>query len=151
MFRKLRMDDKEVYLSMVEKFYNSDVVFSPVPKEVNEATFNEIMRDDTYLECYVFEEDNKVCGYALLSKMFSPEAGGLAITYEELYLEEESRNKGYMSEFFKYVNENYDYKRLRLEVEDYNEGAKRLYERNGFMELPYIQMVVDKWRKENEK
>ena len=34
--------------------------------------------------------------------------------------------------------------RLRIEVEDDNEGAKRLYRRMGFELLPYLQMVIDK-------
>ena len=36
--------------------------------------------------------------------------------------------------------------RFRIEVEDYNDGAKRLYERMGFELLPYLQMVIDKQR-----
>ena len=36
--------------------------------------------------------------------------------------------------------------RLRLEVEDENEGAKRLYERMGFERVPYLQMVIDRQR-----
>ena len=40
--------------------------------------------------------------------------------------------------------------RLRLEVEDYNKGAMRLYERMGFELLPYLQMVIDKQRQHSE-
>lgn len=151
MFRLISEKDKEIFLKYTYDFYQSDVVFAPVPQEICESTFTELMRSNQYLECYIFEEDNSPCGYALISKTFSPEAGGLSITYEELYLEEKSRNKGYMSEFFDYIRNKYKAARYRIEVENENEEAKRLYIRQGFMELPYIQMVDDSWRKNHEE
>ncbi len=146
MFRELTSSDKELYLKYVDIFYHTDVVESPVPKENYEATFNELMRSDDYLKCYIFECENTACGFVLLSKTFSQEAGGLSVTIEEIYIDEQYRSRGLATEFFDYLKSIDEIKRLRIEVEDYNEGAKRLYERMGFKLLPYLQMVIDRWK-----
>lgn len=146
MFRELKPSEKDLYFHYVDIFYHTDVVESPVPKENYEVTFNELMRSDDYLKCYIFECDNKPCGFVLLSKTFSQEAGGLSVTIEEIYIDEEYRGRGLATEFFDYLKSIDEIARLRIEVEDYNEGAKRLYERTGFKLLPYLQMVIDKWK-----
>lgn len=146
MFRELKPSEKDLYFHYVDIFYHTDVVESPVPKENYEVTFNELMRSDDYLKCYIFECDNKPCGFVLLSKTFSQEAGGLSVTIEEIYIDEDYRGRGLATEFFDYLKSLDKIKRLRIEVEDYNEGAKRLYERTGFKLLPYLQMVIDKWK-----
>ena len=146
MFRELTRSDKELYLKYADIFYHTDVVESPVPEENYEATFNELMRSDDYLKCYIFECEGEACGFVLLSKSFSQEAGGISVTIEEIYIDEKYRGLGLATEFFEYLKGIDEIKRLRIEVEDYNEGAKRLYERMGFELLPYLQMVIDKWK-----
>ena len=151
MFREITKNDKQLYLHYVDIFYHTDVVESPVPKENYEVTFNELMRSDDYLKCYIFECEGKPCGFVLLSKTFSQEAGGLSVTIEEIYIDEEYRGRGLATEFFDCLKSIGEIQRLRIEVEDYNEGAKRLYERMGFKLLPYLQMVIDKWKKKEVK
>ena len=147
MFREITPDDRELYLHFVDIFYHSDAVESPVPEENYAATFNELMRSDDYLKCYIFEDEGEACGFVLLSKTFSQEAGGVSVTIEEIYIDDAHRGKGLATEFFNYLKSLPDIARLRIEVEDDNEGAKRLYERMGFSLLPYLQMVIDRWRK----
>ena len=53
------------------------------------------------------------------------------------------RSKGLATEFFTYLKGQKEIARLRIEVEDDNEGAKRLYERMGFHLLPYLQMIMN--------
>ena len=132
MFREITAADKALYLRYVDAFYHSDAVESPVPRENYEITFAELMRSDAYLKCYIFEDGEQPCGFALLSKTFSQEAGG----------------KGLATAFFAYLKSLPGIARLRIEVEDDNEGAKRLYERMGFDLLPYLQMVIDKWKRD---
>ncbi len=146
MFREITEADKDLYFHYVDIFYHLDVVESPVPRENYEITFNELMRSDDYLKCYIFEFEGNPCGFALLSKTFSQEAGGVSVTVEEIYIEEKYRGRGLSTEFFEWLKAKPGIKRLRIEVEDYNEGAKRLYERMGFKLLPYLQMVIDKWK-----
>lgn len=142
MIRKIKSEDKKTYMELVKEFYNSDAVLHSVPEKNFENTFNELMRSDVYAECYFFEYDGKVVGFALLSKTFSQEAGGIVIWIEELYILEPYRKKGLGSEFFGFVN-NMPHSRLRLEVEPDNEKAITLYKRMGFDFLPYLQMIKE--------
>ena len=146
MFRRIIENDRELYYRYVDLFYHTDAVNAPVPTENYRITFDEMMRSDTYLRGYIFECDGTPCGFALLSKTFSQEAGGVSITIEEIYIEPEYRSKGLATEFFEWLKSESCAMRLRLEVEDYNKGAMRLYERMGFELLPYLQMVIDKQR-----
>lgn len=148
MFREIRESDRERYYRYADAFYHTDAVNAPVPEKNYEATFNECLRSDTYVKCFIFEYEGMPCGFSLLSKTFSQEAGGISVTIEEIYIEEEYRGKGLASEFFTYLKSLPNIMRLRLEVEDYNKGAKRLYERMGFSLLPYEQMVIDRQRQE---
>ena len=143
-FRELRPDEKELYFDYVDRFYHSDAVEAPVPVSHYEATFKELMRSDDYLKCYIFEQDGAPCGFALLSKTFSQEAGGASVTIEEIFIDGEHRGKGLATEFFEFLKAKDNISRLRIEVESDNEGARRLYERMGFKLLPYLQMVIDR-------
>lgn len=146
MFRRITENDWELYRDYVDAFYHTDAVNAPVPTENYRLTFDEMLRSDAYVKGYIFEYEGTPCGFALLSKTFSQEAGGYSVTIEEIYMEEACRGKGLATEFFGWLKAQPDIMRLRIEVEDYNEGAKRLYERMGFELLPYLQMVIDKQR-----
>ena len=67
MIRKINGTDKEQYMIFTEHFYNSDAVMHPVPKEYREATWQELMRSDEYLECFFVEEDGFAKGFLLLA------------------------------------------------------------------------------------
>ena len=146
MFRRITEDDRELYYHYADVFYHTDAVNAPVPTVNYQRAFDEMMLRDTYLRGYIFEDEGEECGFALLSKTYSQEAGGYSVTIEEIYIDSEHRGKGLATEFFEYLKEQSDIMRLRIEVEDYNEGAKRLYERMGFELLPYLQMVIDRQR-----
>lgn len=146
MFRKITKDDWELYRHYVDVFYHTDAVNAPVPEENYRATFDEMMRSDAYVKGYIFECEESPCGFVLLSKTFSQEAGGVSVTIEEIYIDPEYRSRGLATEFFEWLKAQPGIMRLRIEVEVDNEGAKRLYERMGFDLLPYLQMVIDKQR-----
>lgn len=145
MIRKIREEDKPFYLLMAKDFYCSDAVYHNIPEINISNTFNELMRSDNYLIGYFMEYDNKTAGYALLTKMFSQEAGGMVLWIDELYVMHEYRCRGLGHEFFSYLKNNLsgNVKRIRLEVEDSNKKAVSLYKSLGFKELPYSQMIMD--------
>ena len=63
---------------------------------------------------------------------------------EEAYVREEFRSKGLGRELFSYVEREYPFAaRFRLEVEDDNLRAIKLYTNLGYKNLPYSQMIKD--------
>lgn len=142
-FRVADACDKRAFLEMSREFYSSDAVLHAVDPSFHEKAFAELLRSGTYLTCFVFECDDRVAGYALLSKMFSREAGGMVVWIEEIYVRSAFRGRGVGGAFFAWLRANVPAIRYRLEVEPSNERAQSLYRRLGFSELPYVQMVLD--------
>lgn len=143
MFRRVVKEDRELFLNLSEEFYNSEAVLHSISPKIIESTFEEIVNSDRYLEAFIFSYDGEDCGYGLLAKTFSPEAGGICIWIEEIYIREAMRDKGLGSKFLNFVEDNYDFTRLRLEIEESNEKAQSLYERYGYKVLGYRQMHKD--------
>ena len=142
-FRVADACDKSAFLEMSREFYSSDAVLHAVDPSFHEKAFAELLRSGTYLTCFVFECGDRVAGYALLSKMFSREAGGMVVWIEEIYVRSAFRGRGVGGAFFAWLRANVPAIRYRLEVEPSNERAQSLYRRLGFSELPYVQMVLD--------
>ena len=142
-FRVADACDKRAFLEMSREFYSSDAVLHAVDPSFHEKAFAELLRSGTYLTCFVFECGDRVAGYALLSKMFSREAGGMVVWIEEIYVRSAFRGRGVSGAFFAWLRANVPAIRYRLEVEPSNERAQSLYRRLGFSELPYVQMVLD--------
>lgn len=143
MIRKIQLKDKSEYMKMAEDFYNSPAVLSSVPRSNFEDTFEELMKCSTYAEAFIFECENTICGYGLIAKTFSQEAGGLVVWIEEIYVKSEFRNKGLGSEFIEYIKENVPAKRYRLETEPENTKAQELYKRHGFELFEYINYSLE--------
>ena len=145
MIRKMTENDKELYITMAEEFYNSDAVIHPIPRDHFEKTANEALRSDEYAEIYLLEYEGETAGYGLTARTFSQEAGGQVLWIEELYIRKEFRSKGLGRKFFSSLEDKNrgEIVRLRLEVEADNTRAISLYERLGYEVLDYVQMVKD--------
>lgn len=145
MFRKMQQGDRALYHALATEFYNTDAILTEPDAALFEASFQEMMRRDTYLEGFVLEHAGESAGYAILAKYFSPELGGLLLWVDELYIRPGFRSHGLGSSFLSYVQEQYGdkAKRIRLEVDVDNERAISLYHSMGFEVLPYQQMTLD--------
>ena len=145
-FHKLQEADRDIFLEMAREFYHSDAVLKPVPDSYFENTLKECLRSDEYLLCYILEWGENAAGYALLSKSYSPEAGGPVLWVEEIYIRPAFRAHRIGSDFLASLCQNppTGVRRIRLEVEAENTRAIALYKRLGFQFLPYLQMVLDK-------
>jgi len=144
LIREITKDDREIFIELEEKFYNSEAVIHPVPKEYIINTYKEVTSDSPYAKAYIIEKDNEIAGYSQISLTYSSEVGGLVVLIEELFILRDYRNSGLGSEFLDFIEKEFpEAKRFRLEVEKANEGARRLYEDKGFKELEYIQMVKE--------
>ncbi len=143
--RRIARGDRDFFLRCQREFYHSPAVLHPVPDAYYERNFDELMRADEYLEGYVLESGGAAAGYALVSKSFSPEAGGPIAWVEELYVLPAFQGRGLGGGFlreFEAANAG-KYARIRLEIEDANTGAARLYARLGFEPLGYRQLCKD--------
>ena len=137
--------DRSLYLTLAEEFYGSDAVLSPLPSAFHERNFDEILRPEGQLRAYLFEAEGKPAGFAQFSLNWSTEAGGRTIWIEDVYVRKDFRGHGIGSAFFRRLEFDYGASahRYRLEVEEDNEAARRLYERLGYRVLPYLQMYRD--------
>ena len=131
---------REEVLEMMRTFYASPAVLTNGSEEIFAADFENCVNDSPYLEGYVFEEDNKILGYAMLAKSFSTEFGKPCIWIEDIYIKSEYRGKGIGGSFFEYIGEKYNGYLFRLEAEEENERAVAVYKKCGFEVLPYLEM-----------
>ena len=132
-------------LPMVMEFYHSDAVSHPVEVSVLERTFADAVSNEAVLEGQVLMEGDRIVGFGYTTVYYACEVGGKCMMFEELFLKEEARGKGYGSRYFLEIMEQHpEVMRFRLEVTRSNEAAVRLYERLGFSFLEYDQMVLDR-------
>lgn len=143
--RPITKEDQEAYLKMAADFYASDAVLFHVDPSYLRATFDELMRAQTYVECFIFEYDGALAGYGLICKTFSQEAGGMTLWLEEIYVLPAFRSHGIGKAFFDFIfkEKGRTCKRFRLEVEKENTRAIELYRKIGFVDLPYEQLIKE--------
>lgn len=144
MIRPMRPGDRETYYRLATAFYRSDAISSPPDEEKFRLTFDEITRGSPYLEGYMLEKEGEPVGYGMLAKYFSPEAGGLVVWVDELFLLPHVRGQGVGSAFFRFVKDKYQNRAraMRLEVDRDNERAISFYRSMGFRPVPYRQMTA---------
>ena len=138
--RNMTNADKEAVKEMMRVFYASAAVYTNGSEEIFEADVENCINDSPYLEGYVFENAGETLGYAMLAKSFSTEFGKPCVWVEDIYIKEEYRSRGIGKAFFDFIEEKYKGAIFRLEVEEENEVALRLYKKCGFTVLPYMEM-----------
>ncbi len=145
MIRYLQQKDKDECMNMIKEFYKTDAVCHEVPQENISATIDAALNESPYAKIIVCEENGKYCGFCTLAFTFSCEAGGIVVMIEEIYIRDEYKGKGFGTKMFEFLRSEFDakVKRYRLEVTENNLGATRLYEKLGFENLPYKQMILD--------
>ena len=141
MIRLMKEQDKNEVIEMMTVFYASEAVSTNGSREIFESDFNNCINSCPYLEGYVFEENDNICGYAMVAKSFSTEFGKPCIWIEDLYIKEEYRHKKIGSLFFDFLKENYKDTIQRLEVDKNNVFAIKAYKKNNFEEVDYLQFV----------
>lgn len=145
-FRRFEEKDRDIFFSMVKRFYAPPAVLHFPSDDVMMSAFDESLRDNGFVYGFIFEADGKPAGYSVVSMKFETEVGGLAAWIEELFVEEAYRSRGIGKDFFGFIKNEFAGKirRIRLEVGEDNLGAIKLYEALGFEFLDYRQMTIDK-------
>lgn len=132
--------DKAIVKEMMCEFYTSPAVFTNGSEEIFEADIDNCIGDSPYVEGYVFDSSDGIQGYAMAAKSFSTEFGKPCIWIEDLYIKNEYRGLGIGNRFLEFIQEKYPDAVFRLEVEEENERAVKLYKKTGFEVLPYMEM-----------
>lgn len=145
-FRDITLADHDLILPMVQDFYQGDAVLHPVDPEILERTFRDASNaQEPLLRGLLLEVDGKPAGYVYITQCYSAEVGGRCIFLEELYLKPDFRGRGLGREILAWIEAQYPTaRRFRLEVNDVNQNAVRLYQKSGYEYLRYDQMVIDK-------
>lgn len=138
--RKMTEQDRAVVMEMMRVFYHSPAVWTNGSEEIYYRDISACVGDSPYAEGFIFENGKEIQGYGMIAKSFSTEFGRPCIWIEDLYLKEEYRGKGIGSSFFQYLEKEYPDTIMRLEVEEENERAIRVYRKNGYETLPYMEM-----------
>lgn len=138
--RDMTIQDKSSVLEMMRVFYASPAVYSSGSEEIFENDIENCVNNNPYLEGYIIENSNDIQGYAMIAKSFSTEFGKLCIWLEDLYIKDEYRSLGIEKKFMEFITKKYTNCIFRLEVEEENERAVKLYEKSGFSVLPYMEM-----------
>ena len=139
--RKIEKHDKETVKQMMRTFYASNAVSSNGSEQIFEADVQNCIDNSPYLEGYVFCEQDRIIGYAMLAKSFSTEWGKECVWIEDIFVMKDYRGCGIAKKFFTLVDEKYPNAVKRLEV--YNHSAVRAYEKSGFTFVPYKEMWKD--------
>lgn len=144
--RPMTPGDRDAVMAMVADFYHSPAVEHEVDLSILEQAFQDAASPEQPLvEGLLLLEDGAPVGYCYLTWSYATEVGGKVLIFDELYLSDRCRGKGYGSRVFQTVMEAHpECRRFRLEVTPANPGAARLYERLGFRFLQYNQMVLDR-------
>ena len=138
--RIMTREDKAYVIEMMRVFYTSPAVLSNGSEEIFESDVENCVNENPYLEGYVFENSGEIQGYAMVAKSFSTEFGKPCIWIEDLYIKDEYRGLGLGSKFLDYIEKKYQGSILRLEAEEENEWAVKVYKKCGFEVLPYMEM-----------
>jgi len=102
-----------------------------------QMTFNEIVTTDKSLamtvfwmmlqqgnyELYIFQEDNKLIGFAVMEP-------SRLLRY--LYVDDSNQNQGFGRQIINFFKQNGSF-RVRIEDKEYKNGLQKFYEKNGFI------------------
>ena len=138
--RPMKENDRAEVMAMMRTFYNSPAVNTNGSEEIYAADIDACVSASPYAEGFIFADGEVVCGYGMIAKSFSTEYGKPCVWIEDLYVKPEHRKRGIGTQFFKYIKEKYPDAVLRLEAEEDNLTAVRLYEKSGFNVVPYLEM-----------
>ena len=142
--RKMENRDAEEVFGMMRQFYDSPAVFHTSSDAVLRKDIEDCISDMPLVEGFVFEEDEKLLGYAMTALNYTTEYGGISVWIEDIYLKPEARGKGMATEFFAFIEKQYPQAvRFKLEVEQENEVAIAAYRRNGYSISPYFEMTKE--------
>jgi len=138
--RKMLPRDRSAVIDMMRTFYHSPAVSTNGSEEIYARNVENCLKENPYLEGYVFDVDGQPRGYSLIAKSYATEYGCQCVWIEDIYIQEACRGQGIGSDFLHFIRNTYPDALLRLEVEAENEQAVHTYKKCGFTFWPYLDM-----------
>ncbi len=145
LIRKMERGDYEEVLGMMKIFYASPAVLHKASEEILRRDIEDCLGDVPFIEGYVFADEDQIAGYAMVAKGYTTEYGGVCLWIEDLYLKPAYRHWGLGTQFFTFLEKEYEGRvvRYKLEVEKENSLAIKAYEKNGYQISPYYEMTKE--------
>lgn len=121
-------------LTMMRALYAEDEAASPVDQSRFAANIETLVRQPSRGLIILFQENEIICGYALLIPYWSNEFGGALLYVDELFVMPAARGRGIGTRFITHLGDTrpFDAVALALEVSPRNQRALRLYRSLGF-------------------
>jgi GNAT superfamily N-acetyltransferase len=143
LYRRVQEGEKEQVTDLILALYQDDPHGQHMTRDKISRTFDALARHPDYGSILVFEQENRILGYAILINFWSNEYGGIILTIDELLVIPAYRGKGIGTAFIQFLmNRRYnDFVVLKLEVLPYNQRALRLYESLGFQQADRDHLV----------
>lgn len=138
--RPMTARDTEAVLEMMRVFYSSPAVYTNGSDEIFRNDIAQCVGENPYVEGYVFCDGDEIQGYGMIAKSYSTEFGKNCIWIEDIYVKPHYRGGGIGTGFLRFISEKYADCLLRLEAEEDNIYALRVYENCGFSVLPYMEL-----------
>lgn len=132
-FHPIKNSDIETIVPLMQEFYAIDNY--PIDPETTKELFQTFIADENLGMAWLILHDNNFVGYVIVTYIFSFEYKGRIAFLDELYLNENARNKGIGKATLAFVQQHAiqkDLKMMYLEVESHNNVAKNLYLANDF-------------------
>lgn len=141
--RPFTENDRAAFLDMCDDFYHSGAAETVIPVSQMETSFDQIMQNSPYIQGYIIEKGGQTAGYGIVFPFYSNEAGFLCLMLEEIYVKPEYRGQDLGSFYLDHIAKasGLPIKGMKLEICKHNDGARKLYERHGFEDLSYGEMV----------
>lgn len=145
--RYFEKTDLETFKQMCEEFYSSHATIRAYDQNLTKKTFERVMdhHENLWGVLLIDADMDLPIGYALISSYWCNEDGGDIIILDELYINPINRNKGYATQFMRWLENEFHDKAvaITLQVLTTNEVAKKLYNKIGFMSEGFEQMIKE--------
>lgn len=129
-----QQSDLSICMEMMKDFYLIDNY--PFNEKKAESNFNLFISETTLGRFWIIKNENKICGYLVLTFGFSFEYGGRDAFMDEFYLKPTFRDGGIGKRVLKILNEkakSLGVYAIHLEVEKSNERTNALYSQSGYI------------------
>lgn len=141
-FEYFKKENYRTLLEMLLAFFTSPALTDPIDRSIVVKLLDDILEGNHNIDGIEIYYKDELVGFGTLTSYYATEVAGKTIQFEDLYIEEGYRGMGIASEYFTKIMDKYpEAKRFRLEVEESNHRAIKLYERLDFEKIGYVQMV----------